>query len=204
MRVQDFYSQWLERCLKGKPAERLVNGNHAVRGLIYYYNNHPQQRLIKRKEGDYGLLMRHSLNMIVPKEWSKYFHKISVSDVGVFSRFDGDWLNDANTHERIRWLMLLEMAELVDEHVARLTGDEANKQSTLKTYEKSMARKYETYESYSRIFGLNWPAAPTSYRERMVAAIYEKKDRWNDPKSVQRRERMVAKRLAHKVLGLDD
>jgi hypothetical protein len=199
--ISQCYERWLKFNLQGRGAEHGTASNHRYRGSVYYYGDTPAQRIVKRDGRTPVIIQRFHLGSI-PSSYKSDFEVISVEDIAVFSKYDGDRLDGQDMHDRQRWMMLNRINAFVDEEVGGWSAETCASISTRGRAEKTLNKYLDTYERYATLFNLNWPMLPHSVRERMMSTIVSRGLRWTDPAEVKKRERASAKRLANKALGL--
>jgi len=184
------------------------------RGSIYYYGDDPASRYIagpKRKKVE--LIVRANVGHMSYEYREKMKAKLlrlNVMDIGVFSRYDDDWVPEAELHDRLRFLMLSRIMEFNDRYTPGLTGRQLVEEQQANSYRRTeknlrsmLKGYYKEYNDYSKHFGLNWKEPPSLYLEKLEETFADLKRVWLDPFAVAKRERQKARREASKALGLD-
>lgn len=206
----DFH-EW-NRFGRGTSASELSAGEW-YRGPVYYIGDNPASRYVTGPKGKKVELVRAGANTgSTPQEYRQKLLRLSVMDIGVFSRYHEDWVSEEDLHDRLRFLYLARIQEFCDRYTLALEGrklveEEQNKHTynpTEKRLRDELKKYYADYNSYSKHFDLNWKEPPTIYKEKFEQIIADKKRAWLDPFAVARRERQAARREAAKALGLDD
>jgi hypothetical protein len=197
----EIYQRWLDYNTKGKGKESGGSGCHRYYRNVYYYNDVPQHRFYKR-EGKKAIIAVINA-LFYEKAHQNVAERVYVEDIAVFSKYPDDMLDDEKAHDRQRYMMLCAALHLVDVVVPGWSDEECAETKRIAFARGLLENRIEVYKRYSNAFDLHWPPLPASLESRMLTIIEMKADRWRDPKSVERRERQQARRLANKALGLD-
>jgi len=199
MKTEDFYRKWIDRNAFETTKQTGRQGNHAFIGPVYYYNNTPSHRIVWHRNGKrFGILIGYHTGT-----FEKARYNLTVPDIGVFSRFEGDMLPDEELHPRVQWLMVNEIKEYVDQILPAKSNEDCANSKMQESYMKSFNALVGRYDSYNAFFDLGWTGIPPSFMDRAKAMIATKGAEWNDPNAVTKRQRAKAKRAAEKALGLD-
>lgn len=210
MSEQRIKARWLRWNLLGEGKDRspFENAKYAYRGVVLYAHDWPVGRFVRLKNGNGVVLYMPGGYATMPKlllgpSPYKLVDCVSVDSIGVFSKYDGDMIDDAALHERLRWLFgakaallveqaqILPVAQLVDRSRAMvLTGD--------------MISTVDRYRRYAGLFELKWPEFPPTYLKSLTQIIERRSVKYNDSIEVAKRERKAARKEAKQALGLDE
>jgi hypothetical protein len=152
-------------------------------------------RLIKHARSSFNAGKNMAAN---DKPFLSYF----VPDLGVFSSFEGDFLPEDKMHQRQGYIMLKQIETYADRTMKKLTGSALAETRVFKTQEQLMVALCTRYDKYRKLFELEWPDLDGKYLADFIDRLTERRDKYTDPKAVERRERSKARELAKKTLGL--
>lgn len=220
----DMNYRWCKWVFEGKGKDSgNGGGEHFYRDRVKYYGSWPRQRWVKSYRNGEVLLVRHVRpndpacddSRVGMKTIDGYAHghtRIIVDDLGVFSKYPGDMVEDDKLHERQEFIMVSKVRHFVMEELPSITGDQFEKPwhrwsqedgTTLDHYRAWLKKQQEVYFDYSYAFGLYWNGIPQMYFDRFEEVVAAKLRKYNDPKAVAQRERTNARRLAKQALGLN-
>jgi hypothetical protein len=210
------FMRWLKWNARGEGKDRsssLGGQRYRYIGPILYSHDWPVARLVKDPDGNVVCLTKSGAKAKnPPKEagWTvppRLVLTITVTDVGAFSKFEADVLDDDKLHERMKWLCHLEAQTLIDTALEMSTTTLAAKPK----YRSSAGgvlldrelKLQQVYAAYTKAFRLKWPAWPPHYRSDLSTAIQKRREEYNDPAAVEKRERAAAKKAARKAFDID-
>jgi hypothetical protein len=200
--TEQLYKRWLDFNIYGQGKLDGSSSSHRYYKSVYYFNEHPQQRIIHRRGNKPVILMINQL-VYMPKAFRDLVETIYVEDLSVFSKYPDDMLDAVKAHERQRFIMLSAMLNFVDIEVPKYSDENCFSTPHTKTRAVEFLKKrIKLYSEYSKLFDLDWPPPPPNLQERLETTIQAKAARWAEPKNAEKRERARARRLADKALGL--
>lgn len=193
-------SAFIDHNMTGGGRSAAAKGSYWYRGTVLYYNQTPSWRFIDGVKGTKVMLVKH-LGYAPPKQdpYKGRMKARSVPDIGVFSHFEGDMLPDNQVLDRVRYIMLSQVRELVYETMPKINADqlESYKADDLR---KTLKEMYKRYNDLRVATGCGWNDMPTIYIEQLEDGMKQKIDAYNDPAAVKARERSAARKLAVKAL----
>ncbi len=190
---------------EGEDQSRKSEQHYWWRGPIWYDGNIPCSRFVQGVRGRWFQLIKHTGPLTSDKDLNNRFQRLVVPDIGVFSRYEDDWLPEADMHERIRYILLQQVREYTELRIETHTDKTIAEMAHIASSQRAqLSQLYLKYEDYSKHFGLDWGKLPTMYMEGFDEAVRVKTNRWKDPDAVRRRERAKARKLAKEALGLDN
>lgn len=174
------------------------------RDNVFFHANTPSWRAVKGRNGMLVVLVRWC-SFQAYKEFEGKVTAFNVPDLAVFSKYDGDLMEDvAEMHERIRWVMFSQVRSFADSELRRMTNkDVVAKHKTVNNKRDELLGHYRRYIHYSDLFGLRWAELPTMYLDNFDLLREQKANEWNDPAAKRQRERGHARKQAVKALDLD-
>jgi hypothetical protein len=124
--------------------------------------------------------------------------------IGVFSHYEGDFMDAETTHNRNRWLWSKQYGEARQSMYDHRAMDFADKPDQFVT---SLIKKLnginESRMRYSKFFALGWDNYDVeSLRSEISLHYHEHADLFNMPSAVAKRERALARRTAKKAFGV--
>lgn len=131
------------------------------------------------------------------------FETYYVPDIGIFSPYEGDWLKEEDMHRRQGYIMLQQVRSFAELHLSQTNGKKLQEGYNQSSLQGALDKLYVRFDKYSELFNLGWEPLPDMYRSELREQIERMVKAYNDPKSVLRRERSSARKLAKKTLGLD-
>jgi hypothetical protein len=189
---------------QGEDQSRKSEQSYWWRGPIWYDGAIPCTRFVQGARGRWFLLTKHTGPTIRAKDFNNSYSRLVVPDIGVFSRYEDDWLPEADMHERLRYIMLQQVREFTELRIECHTDKTiAEQPMTVSSNRAQLSQLYIKYEDYAKHFDLGWGKLPGMYMDGFDEAVRIKAGRWNDPDAVRRRERAKARKLASKALDLD-
>jgi hypothetical protein len=205
--------RWLHFVVRGEGLRKsATNARYSYVGPIYYSNGYPVARLMMMPGGDYACLNKWHIHPQQPFGWkddggAQKTLDLRVPCVGAFSSYDGDWLTDAQLHERLRnlWLIIADAQvtsakETQFPLLVRDPGSSSGRQANLRRMLKDARLEYE---KYGAAFQLGWPSFPTIYEAEFESVIVDRARAYYSDVEVKRRERKLARAGAKLALGLD-
>lgn len=176
------------------------DGHWWFRDNVLFYQKGPYRRFVQR-----GKLA--AMVLTLDRE-GNYYGKgrldpcvtMSVPDLGVFSPFAGDYIDDKELHQRMSKIMTAQIRDYVNEDVNALSGGDSKAKH--EACIKKLETFYKRWEDYSREFGLKWEPAAPLYMRSALALIDQKVEEWQDPINIERRTREHSRRLLKKALDL--
>lgn len=201
--IREAFFRWN---LLGKGSETGSAGKCSYHGSVLYHTAVPSQRLVKSTTGRHVLVARY-LHPSIP-EWARtQTDFVVVPDIGVFSRFPGDWLEEpSEIHGRVKYILLLE----AEDHIRQtssingkllLQGNGYRGTSKSERISK-MSRVYDQWLRYDTAFKLGWGPMPSFYMTKLRDLIDGKVQKYTDPEAILRRERTAARKQAKQALGV--
>jgi hypothetical protein len=215
-RRDDMALRWVRFNVRGEGLRKSsTHAKHAYTGPIYYSNGWPIARLVMLPGGNYACLNKHYVHPANPTDWASdggphVVLNLSVPDVATFSSYDGDWLPDAQLHERLRnlWAMIASAQVERAKEMAftqLVTGDSSSSTQGMQSVLRAMlASVTKEYEKYNAAFQLGWRSFPTIFKAELEATIENRKRIYFSKKETEKRERIAARAGAKKAFGLDN
>jgi hypothetical protein len=205
--------RWLAFNIRGDGLHKSSrHSKYSYNGPIYYSHGWPIARLVKLPNGNWACLNKHHVYPQNPKHWVDYGGpklgtNLSVPDVAVFSAYEGDWLDDAGLHERLRDLWPKIAAHQVDEAretaFPTLVSPDYTDHGRQTQLAEMIATVTNEYTLYNAAFRLRWPKFPTVFADELKTIIGDRKRHYYSKTEVDKRERAAARAGAKKALGLD-
>jgi len=203
MDIKELTEAFLQWNIYGEGKDRgKANGNFWYRGRIMYFERSPQWRLVPGAVKDWALLWKGmGLQLKGEDPWFKKFVVVKTPDLGVFSKYDQDWIDDGEAlNDRVRFIMLQRVREMALEGPIGMNAIMVNnKRSGMMTQLKAY---YHEYDFYNSQVGAGWNALPEFYLERLNATFEDKVRAYNHPSAVTARERAKARKKAMEALGV--
>ena len=208
-------NRWVEWNLlgKGKDHSPLYHSKYAYRGPVLYAHEWPVGRLVHATKRNFVCLYK-SMGYVdigkLEKGWSSSWPVLTanlyVEDIGVFSKYPDDMIDEVALHERCREMFLKEAAYLVEQagdapdsvlvNSGRYYG--RNGQQLIEQMKKLPTR----YATYAEAFGLKWKDFPPIYLQTLRSLVERRTERYLSEAEVAKRERKVAREEAKRALGL--
>jgi hypothetical protein len=203
MEFNELVEAWLVHNIYGEGKEHQKAGNYWFRGPIFYYETTAQWRLVPGKHKDWAWLWRGMGNHLAKdSRWHTKMNIVRTPDIGVFSRYDQDWLDHGDElNARVRFVMLqrvrqLALEETIGMNALKLTNEKDALVKRMKSY-------YSEYDYYNEQVGAYWDDLPTMYGDKLISSIEDRVRVYNHPASVAARERSRARKKAVEALGLN-
>lgn len=201
----------------GKDRSPFEHTKFAYRGPVLYAHEWPVGRIVHAPNRQrFVTLVRPSgwidtvyMNTkALPEKGPRLLENIHVEDLGVFSKYPDDMIDEAALHERTRQLFLakaawiIEVAETVPETVL-VTSGSYYRSSGVKLL-RDMDAVAAKYLSYKLVFQLKWKEFPPNYQRTIRSIVENRTSKYESPAEVAKRERKAAREQAKKALGLDE
>jgi len=198
--------QWYEYNINGHGKAEDRCGDYAYYKDVMYHTKQPWRRLIKQVSEPRGWveLYQHpsDVGMGNSKKWGHRW--IIVPSIGVLSRWPDDMFSADEMHMRNKYLLLMEAKAMTEESLANVNGrilsNEVHWRNPKNQLIETMGKMYLRWDAYRTAFKLDWPELPARYKEELLAEIQRRIDKYLDPKTAAKRERVKARKQAVKAL----
>ena len=207
MSMNEVIKRWLAFNVDGEGKDRATSGNYWFRGSVFYYDASPAMRIVDGVGKRKIVLIRHvGLNATVKKPYTdKQLRSLNLPDIGVFSSYEGDMMEDGHPlNERVRFILLSQLRAFVQEEIVTINGLELGGKGKAGKLREKAKGFYKIYNTYREWIGCPWPNMPDIYLQQFDETVKRKIADYESPEAQKKRERAAARKKASKMLGLDE